>query len=419
MNTVSLVGSLSRRAGGLFESVRRLHQALLAGGACPSDPATAGPKNPWDPVRVSVLGVEDEFTSVDSVAWRPVSLYPCRRLGPRVLNYAPQMLPQLHRLGPDLVHVHGLWQLSSLAALRWHRRTRRPYLVSPHGMLDPWAIRNSRLKKRLAWFGYEHAHLSSAACIRALCLPELNSIRALGLTNPVCLIPNGVDLPEPEPNPLTPAPERPLGPSLSGRKLLLYLGRIHPKKGLVGLVQAWAETTPPRGPWILVVAGWDQNGHEQELKKLAGRLNLPWVGAGHPACPETRIIFAGPQFGAAKRLWLQHCQAFILPSFSEGLPMAVLEAWAFAKPVLMSAQCNLAEGFARGAARLVEPNVQSLARGLVELFSTPDPILARSGENGRSLVATRFTWPRVAAQLQTVYEWLLGSAAEPDCLVKP
>src|SRR5581483_8420687 len=235
MNTVSLVGSVSRRAGGLFESVRRLHQELMTTGLLDANGTILPAIEMARSIRVSVLGVEDEFTRDDSAAWRPVPLYPLCRLGPRSLNYAPAMLPQLSRLDPELLHIHGLWQFSSIAALLWHRRTRRPYLVSTHGMLDGWALGHCRLKKRLAWLAYERAHLQSAACIRALCEAELNSIRALGLSNPVCVVPNGVDLPLLDTQPVASSPEDPFGSALRQRKILLYLGRIHPKKGLVAL----------------------------------------------------------------------------------------------------------------------------------------------------------------------------------------
>src|SRR5262249_37195453 len=149
-------------------------------------------------------------------------------------------------------------------------------LVAPHGMMDPWALRQSRLKKRVAGLLYQNAQLRQAACIRALCESELRSIRAYGLKNPVCVIPNGIDLPQkPErKNPLAQA--RP--PKDQRRKALLYVGRIHPKKGLVNLLKAWKGAIRAGftigEQWHLVIAGWDQEGHEAELKSLAANLGI-------------------------------------------------------------------------------------------------------------------------------------------------
>src|SRR5208282_4574684 len=109
----------------------------------------------------------------------------------------------------------------------------------------------------------------------------------------------------------------------------------------------------------------------------------------------------------AKAACYANCDAFILPSFSEGLPMVVLEAWAYGKPVLMTPECNLPEGFAANAAIRIEPGVEGIARGLQELFRTPHSALRVLGDNGRNLVAGRFAWPKIAVEMKSVYEWVL------------
>lgn len=128
----------------------------------------------------------------------------------------------------SLLHIHGLWMYPSVACMQWSRG-KRPYLVSPHGMLDGWALRNSAWKKILAARLYENRHLRGAACLNALNESEAASIRAYGLRNPVCIVPNGVDLPDQRPT---------LG---GGEKVCLFLGRLHPKKGLPALLSAWAK----------------------------------------------------------------------------------------------------------------------------------------------------------------------------------
>src|SRR5476651_1830242 len=122
--------------------------------------------------------------------------------------------------------THGLWMYPTMVALAWHQRTRRPFIINPHGMLDSWAINNSYWKKRIAGFFHENAGLRKAACLRALCPSEASSIRAYGLRNPICVIPNGMDLPGE--SVASPPPWE--GRVAVGRKILLYLGRIHPKK---------------------------------------------------------------------------------------------------------------------------------------------------------------------------------------------
>jgi poly(glycerol-phosphate) alpha-glucosyltransferase len=255
-------------------------------------------------------------------------------------------------------------------------------------MLEPWAVGNARWKKRIAAALYENRHLHSAACLRALSEAEARSIRACGLQNPICVIPNGVDLPDlyetnsrGEPN---------------NRKTLLYLGRLHPKKNLSNLIRAWKKTfnSQQHSPWVLAIAGWDQGGYENELKQLA---------AG------SSIIFLGPQFGAEKSECYRTCAAFVLPSLSEGLPMAVLEAWSYAKPVLMTPECNLPEGFSAEVALRIGSSADDIAAGLRQLVGMSDGDRAAMGTRGRSLVATKFSWPRIGEQMRAVFDWMLGA----------
>ena len=173
-----LVSSVSREAGGLFQSVRGLAKAVASTNA-----------------DVRVFGIRDEHSAVDLQEWGPLSVQTFRpRL--RAWGYSNQLVPAMLDADLDILSVHGLWKYSSLGSQRWHQRTGRPYVVHPHGMLEPWALRNSRWKKRMAAALYETQHLRGAACLRALSESETRSISGYGLRNPICVIPNGVDLPE-------------------------------------------------------------------------------------------------------------------------------------------------------------------------------------------------------------------------------
>ena len=430
MRTVSLIGSVSRLSGGLFESVRRLHQELVNGGETLLGGDSVLQRRGNDSVEVQVLAGRDEFTDVDIKAWRPIDVTVFEVSGPRAFGYGSGLFDRLSALDPELVHVHGLWQYASVAALRWHARTSRPYMVSPHGMLDPWAMAHSGWRKRMAWTAYEGRHLRSAQCIRALCEAEARAIRATGLTNPICIIPNGIDLPEREDGQRRAEldeglrPTKGTGPDsvgfndrLAGRKVLLYLGRIHPKKGLSNLVLTWTRMRPPE-EWVLVIAGWDQGGHEGELKRLAGDSTSIQGASGRYYAPGESIVFVGPQYGAEKRKWLERCDAFILPSYSEGLPMALLEAWSFAKPVLATPECNVAEGFSAGAAIRIGTTIDEIASGLRILFRAKGSTLQEMGARGRELVKRGFAWKGVVSQLRSVYRWMLGEGARPNCVFK-
>jgi glycosyltransferase involved in cell wall biosynthesis len=384
-----LVGSVSREAGGLFQSVRGLAKAVASADATPN-----------------VFGISDEKSTVDSLEWRPLSVHTFQPRF-RAWGYSNQLLPSLLRADLDILSTHGLWKYCSVASHQWHRRTGRPYIVHPHGMLERWALQNAKWKKQIAALLYENTHLRDAACLRALCEAEAQSIRAYGMRNPVCIIPNGVDLPDLVESSALEVESLPFQKFAQGRKVLLYLGRLHPKKNVANLVRAWKQTleSHPLTPenWVLVIAGWDQGGYERELKKLSSDDGLP-----------ASVSLLGPLFGQEKEAAYRVCDAFILPSLSEGLPMAALEAWAYAKPVLMTPECNLPEGFAAGAALQVGTTPEQIAAGLKQLAEMSDDDRRAMGACGRTLVATKFSWPQIGEQMRSVYDWVLGGGATPQ-----
>ena len=391
-----VTATVSRKAGGLFFSVRRLSESISG---IPG-------------VGVEVHGVEDAETAGDLGAWRLLRPVVHRRARPAGLAYAPELGGALLGGGYDLLHTHGIWQWPSAAVSGWHRKTGGPYVVSPRGMLDPWAVSRSRWKKRLVSVWYEGAHLREAGCLHALCEAEAEAIRAYGLRQPIAVIPNGVDLPEGE-----------VGVRGEDR-WMLFMGRLHPKKGMLNGIRAWAARREgaKRGGWRLVVAGWDQVGHEGELKRLATESGLTWaevpagelVRGGVPG--EAEVVFAGSAYGEEKDRLLRRASAFMLPSFSEGLPMAVLEAWAYRLPVLMTDYCNLPEGFAAGAAVRTGTAVEEIAAGLGEFFGATGGWLEGVGAKGRALVEGSFTWSACAEQMGEVYRWQLGAGPKPSCV---
>ena len=383
-----VVDSVSREAGGLFQSVRGLAKAVTRAGA-----------------SARVFGISDEQSAVDLQDWQPLSVQTFRPQW-RAWGYSDQLLPAMLEADLDILSTHGLWKYCSVASHRWHRLMARPYIVHPHGMLESWALQNAKWKKRIAALLYENRHLRAAACLRALCEAEAQSIRAYGLRNPICVIPNGVDLPD-----LSETPALQPQAFAEGRKVLLYLGRLHPKKNLANLIRAWKQilNSHPlaRASWVLAIAGWSQRGYETQLKQLATDLGLL-----------NSVIFLGPRFGTEKNECYRACAAFSMPSLSEGLPMTVLEAWAYAKPVLITPECNLSEGFAAGAALQIGTGPEEIAAGLKQVIEMSDDDRRAMGNHGRDLVETKFSWPRIGEQMCSVYEWALGAGPTPEVIVK-
>lgn len=370
---VTVLTTSSRNAGGLFYSVRWLSKALEKRGCA-----------------LRIVSPKDEYSEKDLAVWDPLSVELYSTCGP--LGTSFRLYKNLSESASDLIHLHGIWMDNQRAAMQCQKKSGVPVVVSPRGMLDPWAVKNSAWKKKLVGRLFADQALRNASCIHALCRSEVESIRAYGLENPVALIPNGVELPV-------------LGKIRSAnetQKTLLFLGRIHPKKGIDELLKAWSRTS---NGWKLLIAGWDDGGHEAGLRKLAEELGIG-----------DTVEFVGSKYGNEKERLLRSVDAFILPSFSEGLPMSVLEAWSYELPVVMTEFCNIPEGFTARAAIHVEPKADSICQGLEKLSTMSDADLQRMGANGRKLVAEKFTWSKIADEMHEVYEWCLAGGDLPSCM---
>ncbi len=389
LSVAFLTPSVSRSAGGILEVERRLAQRLSA----------------FNGVNVEVFGAHDEFTEKDSPEWSPINVHVFPFRGPANFRWSPPLRRAFLRHRADIAHLHALWTYSSIVIHAWARQNRAQYVTTLHGMLDPWAVKHAGWKKRISAAIYERSCLNDASCLHVFSERELASARNFGLRNPACLIPNGVDLPPPV---ATGAPWN--GAVPVGKKVLLYLGRLHPKKGLVNLLKAWHalrwQAPSNFDDWRLVIAGWDQGGHENYLKSIAVDLAL-----------RDTVTFTGPLFGEAKDAAYHHSAAFVLPSLSEGLPMVVLEAWAHGKPVLITPQCNLPEGVAADAAIASQPDPDRLAEGLVQMIDATDDERAAMGRRGLDLVQRQFTWDKVATEVLAVYRWIVGGGQAPSCVV--
>ena len=413
MRVLSVLESASRVDGGIFEAELALQRQLAQ----------------FCGVEVDVVALRDEFTDADAPRWLPLKPKVGVVMGPRGFGFSLG-LGEAMNSSVDVGYCAALWKYPAWAFLDWQKRTGKPAVVAPHGSLDAWALQNSKWKKRIAAAIFKDRQLRNATCFRALCAAEADSIRAYGLKQRIEIVPNGVELVEV----LTTEDTE----STEGKKRLLFLGRIHPKKGLIGALRAWANLkcemgNAKWGGWQFVIAGWDQGGYEGELKALCDELGLKTAREfSHGVTEHTEgedlklnsyklktlppdsegadVVFFGPAFGEEKEKLLRSASAFILPSLSEGLPMSVLEAWAYGLPVVMTPECNLLEGFASQAALEIrnEATGNSKWAGLKALLDMSDFDRIEMGRRGRRLVEEKFTWPKVAAQMKALFEEILG-----------
>jgi glycosyltransferase involved in cell wall biosynthesis len=240
--------------------------------------------------------------------------------------------------------------------------------------------------------------------LHALSQQEAREFRSFGLNNPIAVVPNGIS-------------EEWLcstGDALRfchafsvspSSRILLFLSRITPKKGLPLLIESIRANSKAFTGWVLLIAGVDEFDHQRELELLVQQYGL-----------QDSVRFIGPLYGDTKRDAFSAADAFVLPSHSEGWPMVVLEALGAGVPVFTTTAVPFPELLEYQAGWIVEPSVDSIEASLPDLLSRSSAELRDMGSRGRALVASRLTWDAVATQLSAVYLWLLGRGLKPDCV---
>lgn len=293
----------------------------------------------------------------------------------------------------DGVHIHGVWEQSTAIAAATARALRKPYILSAHGMLETWALSNKRLKKYVYAALFERANVRGAACLHALTYAEAKDYRRFGATGPIAIIPNGVTIPAT----VDPFPFLSQFPALSGKKILLFLGRIHFKKGIDLLIESWSQLSRTSPEAHLVLAGPDFAGTRARMEALVAHKGLG-----------STVHFTGMLRHELKWSALAAAEAFVLPSYSEGLSVSVLEAMGMGLPVIVTEQCNLPEVKELGAGWQVQSEVGPLTSALREFLSNSAQANAEIGRRGRHLVLTRYNWTTVSDRMAELYRWVEG-----------
>ena len=287
----------------------------------------------------------------------------------------------------SIIHINALWAPILHKVVKWARQNNLPIVWSPHGMLTRWAMHNKWWKKQMAWWLYQKRDLSYANLIHVTAQSEVEDISRMGLSNKVIIAPLGVKI------------DNRVGhvERVDGKKVLLFVSRVHKKKGLMNLVQAWSQLPSEiKGGWIIRIVGPDQDNHTDELKKLCTELDV-----------EKDFEFVGPKYGVELTREYESADLFVLPTHSENFGSVVIEALAHKVPVICTKGAPWEELEINKCGWWIEIGVEPLMRALQCVMSIDDKTHHDMGERGYWLVKERYTWDAVVKTMMKGYEDLL------------
>ena len=308
----------------------------------------------------------------------------------------------------DIIQIQSMWDLRYHRLVKLANKHRIPYIITPRGMLEPWSLSQNKWKKKLALMLYQMKDLQKAACIFTTAEMEAQHVRELGVQVPISVIPNGI-----ETNGYA------CRTSKDGvKKQILFLSRVHVKKGIELLIDAFDRLHKEFPDWTVAIVG---NGEPEYINRL--RLKVYGLGV------RESIQILDPVFGDAKLKLYQESSLFCLPSYSENFGMAIAEAMSCGIPVittngtpwqLLNGDCAtmgaspdmLSEDKRTGWC--IDLSVDNLEKTLREAMSMDTDALYEMGQRGSKMINENFDYRSVAQKTKALYEWIINGGEKPS-----
>ena len=294
-----------------------------------------------------------------------------------------------------IFHNHGMWQFNALYPSWVGKQKSIPVITSPRGTLSNWSFNSGSKSKKIFWPLFQKPSLANITCFHATSIDEYNEIRSHGFNQPIAVLPNGIDI-----------PDMPLK-AHQKNKTLLFLGRVHPKKGIDILLNAWLKVQSSFPEWSVIIAGSDldilgRGGYLKEIIHYSKKIGCE------------RVNFIGPIYGKEKFELYQSSSIFVLPTYSENFGMTVAEALSVGTPAIVSHGAPW-EGLEKNnAGWWIELDEEKFAETFENVLSLSDQEIKEIGLNGRNWMKKDFSWNNLAIKYIDIYKWLLSGQTTPS-----
>lgn len=364
MKILFFISSLSLKSGGPSRSVPMMAKGLAGVG-----------------VEVTLMTNYSDDMNTHALEGSTVNLYNLKEKFPK-----DEIETYIVKEGIDIVQLQSLWSLDYHKLAQICRKHHIPYLITPRGMLEPWSLQQKAIKKKLAMLLYQKNDLNKAACIYTTAEMEAKNVHELGVKAPCSIIPNGI---ETDGYPCRSNPN-------VVKKQILFLSRIHIKKGIELLIDAWRILVNDYPEWNIKIVG---NGEEEYINQLKTKIARSGL--------ERYIEIIPPVFGKEKVALYQSSALFVLPSYSENFGMVIAEAMSCGVPVITSEYTPWHFLNEEKAGWCIKLNLENLVMTLRESLNKTFDELYQMGQNGARLVRSRYDYRSVAQQTTQLYKWLL------------
>lgn len=323
---------------------------------------------------------------------------------PKLWYYCPDVLDQVlkNTRNIDLLHIHEIWSYPQYIAAKIASQKSIPYIITPHGNLDSWKLRKKA--RRCVYLSLLGKHmLQGSACLHAFTPYEVNNFRKVGYKGSITIIPNGINPKDFLSLPPSHSAEE-IWPKLKNRRVVLFMSRLSDEKGLNVLLPAWKNviTSSNYKDAMLVIAGPDYKGYVKVVKSMIANYNL-----------DSNLILAGMVTGHKRTSLMSRADIYILPSYSEGFSISLLENLAAANPVIITPACYFPELIPLGVGLCAPPEPEPLAECMKNLLDMSVGERKKIGQIGRDFVIKNYSWDIAARKMMTVYRCILEGKDVP------
>ena len=295
----------------------------------------------------------------------------------------------------DIVHAQGVWTPIYHKMVNILSKNNIPFVMTPRGALEPWCLKHKALKKKLALVFYQKRDLQKSKAILATASMEANNLRNLGLTAPIAIIPNGIDVTE--------YPCRPIQNKTQTKKQILFISRISPKKGIEFLIDAWSILYKKYPEWSIKIAG---NGDESYIQELNNRILNKSL--------QDKVEILPPIFGKDKYNLYAESSLFVLPTYSENFGMVIAEALSCGVPVITTTGTPWNELEEKGLGWCINLNLDNVIRAISEAITLGQDKLFEMGQKGSQYIHETFQYTEVAEKNKILYKWIIKESNIPE-----